>query len=343
MTPTPPSALRRDRPSPFALSVVVPCFNEDAVVAATHAQLVSDLGQLDDAKLEIIYVDDGSRDRTPFILADLQRSDARVRVIRFSRNFGHQIAVTAGLEHASGDAVAIIDADLQDPPAVIREFVARWQEGYDVAYGVRTERPGESAFKRLTASLFYRAIQRMSDSPIPVDVGDFRLLDRRVVEALRRMPERHRFVRGMVSWVGFSQVEVPYRRDPRLAGESKYPLWKMLRFALDGVTSFSTFPLRMATWLGFIASGVAVAGIIYGLAVRLLTKQWVAGWAALFTAVLFIGGVQLLSLGVIGEYVGRIFAEVKGRPLYLVSERLGFESSPERHRNSESRVKSPQA
>ena len=307
------------------LSVVVPCFNEEAVLRETHRRLTSVLGSLQQLDYELIYVDDGSRDRTPLLLQQLQAGDRRVRVVQFSRNFGHQIAVTAGVEHAAGDAVVLIDADLQDPPEVIEAMVARWREGHDVAYGVRTDRPGESAFKLATAKGFYRMINRLSETPIPLDTGDFRLMDRKVVDALQAMPERDRFVRGMVSWVGFRQIAVPYRRDPRLAGESKYPLIKMVRFALDGVTSFSVQPLRAATWLGFAVSALAVVGIVYALALRLFTSDWVTGWTAMMIAVLFLGGVQLLSLGVIGEYIGRIYGEAKRRPLYLVQERLGFD------------------
>ena len=310
------------------LSVVVPCFNEEAVLRETHRRLAGALAGLAEREgldYEVVYVDDGSRDRTPLVLQQLQAGDRRVRVVRFSRNFGHQIAVTAGVEHARGDAVVLIDADLQDPPEVIGEMVARWREGYDVAYGVRTDRPGESAFKRATATGFYRLINRLSETPIPLDTGDFRLMDRKVVDALQAMPERDRFVRGMVSWVGFRQVAVPYGRDPRLAGESKYPLFKMVRFALDGVTSFSVQPLRVATWLGFAVSALSLVGIVYALGLRLFTSTWVAGWTAMMIAVLFLGGVQLLSLGVIGEYIGRIYGEAKRRPLYLVQERLGFE------------------
>ena len=307
------------------LSVIVPCYNEEAVLAETHRRLTTVLDELDDLDYEIVYVDDGSRDRTPGILAALQAGDDRVRVIRFSRNFGHQTAVTAGLEHATGDAVVLIDADLQDPPEVIPEFVARWREGYHVAYGVRTDRPGETRFKLATARAFYRVLGRLSETEIPLDAGDFRLMDRRVVTALQSMPERDRFVRGMVAWVGFRQVAVPYRRAPRLAGESKYPLFRMLRFALDGVTSFSVAPLHAATWIGFASSALALIGVVYALILRLFTNNWVTGWTALFIAVLFVGGTQLLALGVIGEYIGRIYAESKRRPLYLVEERLGFE------------------
>jgi polyisoprenyl-phosphate glycosyltransferase len=307
------------------LSVIVPCYNEEAVLAETHRRLSDVLERIDDVDYEIIYVDDGSRDDTGLILAALHASDEHVRVVRFSRNFGHQTAVTAGLEHATGDAVVLIDADLQDPPELIPEFVARWREGYHVAYGVRTDRPGETRFKLATARSFYRLLGRLSETEIPLDAGDFRLMDRRVVSALQAMPERDRFVRGMVAWVGFRQTAVPYKRAPRFAGESKYPLFKMLRFALDGVTSFSAAPLHAATWIGFIASAIAMVAVCYALVLRLFTNNWVTGWTALFIAVLFVGGTQLLALGVIGEYIGRIYAESKRRPLYVVQERLGFD------------------
>ena len=314
------------------MSVVVPCYNEEEVLWETHRRLSSVVSAIPDLDYEIIYVDDGSQDGTPAILREIHAVDRHARVIRFSRNFGHQTAVTAGLEYVRGDAAVLIDADLQDPPEVIPEFVAAWRDGYDVAYGVRTDRPGETAFKRATAKAFYRLLNRVSETDIPLDTGDFRLMDRKVVEALRSMPERDRFVRGMVAWTGFRQIAVPYQRAPRFAGESKYPLFKMLRFAIDGVTSFSVAPLRIATWLGFFASAFALAGIVYALALRLFTSNWVTGWTALFIAVLFVGGVQLLSLGIIGEYIGRIYGETKRRPLYLVQEARGFD---EWHRRPE--------
>jgi polyisoprenyl-phosphate glycosyltransferase len=312
------------------VSVIVPCFNEEEVIRETHARLREVLARLEPQEFEIIYVDDGSRDQTPEILGELQAGDCRARVIRLSRNFGHQIAVTAGLEHALGEAMVLIDADLQDPPEVILEMMKRWREGYHVAYGVRTERSGETGFKIWTAHVFYRLINRMSETKMPLDTGDFRLMDRRVVDALLAMPERDRFLRGMVSWVGFRQVAVPYERAPRLAGTSKYPFMKMVRFATDAVLSFSFIPLRLATWLGFITIGLAIMGIIYAVVLRLYMDEthWVRGWTSIFTAVLFMGGVQLISLGIIGEYLGRIYSEVKQRPLYVVQERLGF--GPER-------------
>ena len=308
------------------LSIVVPCMNEQEVLRETHQQLVAVLQQAP-LNFEIVYVDDGSTDSTPEVLRELRAQDTQVRVVRFSRNFGHQVAITAGLEHASGDAVVIIDADLQDPPEVVLEFLAKWLDGYDVVYGVRTERDGETPFKLWTARIFYRFISRLSDTRIPLDTGDFRLMDRRVVDSLLSMPERDRFVRGMVSWLGFSQVAVPYHRAPRAAGTTKFSLFKMVRFALDGIFSFSILPLRLATWTGFAASAVAIVGIIIVLLERFFqVPGLVKGWSSAVIAELFIGGVQLICIGIIGEYVGRIYGESKRRPLYIVRERMGFES-----------------
>lgn len=311
------------------ISVVVPCYNEALVLHETHRRLDQALAGLD-VDVEFVYVNDGSSDGTAEILAALSARDQRVRVLSFARNFGHSTAVTAGIDHASGDAVVLIDADLQDPPEVIPEMVRLWREGNQVVYGVRARRAGETPFKRATAAAFYRLINRLSDVPIPLDTGDFRLMDRRVVDVLRRMPERARFVRGMVAWVGFRQAPVHYERHARFAGETRYPLTKMIRFAIDGLTSFSAAPLRVATWVGLSASVIGLLGVVYAVAARVFTQAWVPGWAALFVAVMFMGGVQLLCLGVIGEYVGRIYAESKQRPLYVLSEVRGFPEEVER-------------
>ena len=314
------------------LSVVVPCYNEESVLPTTHRRLVEALeGGLDTDSFELVYVNDGSKDGTLALLRQLQRADGRVRVVSFSRNFGHQLAVSAGLEHAAGDAVVAIDADLQDPPEVIPQLVERWREGYDVAYAVRSIRVGEPRWRLWAINTFYRLINRLSDPPIPLDTGDFRLLDRKVVNVLLSMPERDRFVRGMVTWIGFRQVSVPYQRAPRFAGESKYPILKLLKLALDGVTSFSVVPLKLATTMGFGSIGIALLGSAYAIYVRLFTDHHPTGWASLFVAVLFMGGVQLVSLGIIGEYIGRIYGEVKRRPLYLVAERLGFPGEVDAH------------
>jgi polyisoprenyl-phosphate glycosyltransferase len=308
------------------VSVVVPCLNEQDGLFETNRRLTAALERMP-FNFEIIYVDDGSTDATSAVLRELQEQDKRIRILQFSRNFGHQMAITAGLEHASGDAVVIIDADLQDPPEVILEFVEKWNDGYDVAYGVRSDRQGETAFKLWTAKCFYRFISGMSDTKIPLDTGDFRLMDRRVVDALLNMPERDRFVRGMVSWLGFAQVAVPYRREARLTGVTKFSLFKMARFATDGIVSFSILPLRLATWIGFAASGLALTGVVVALLERILGMEGlVKGWTSTVIAVLFIGGVQLICMGIIGEYVGRIYGESKHRPLYVVREKLGFET-----------------
>jgi polyisoprenyl-phosphate glycosyltransferase len=316
------------------LSVVVPCLNEEEVLRETNRRLTSTLEGIA-LNFEIIYVDDGSTDSTPELLRDLQAHDPRIRVVRFSRNFGHQMAITAGLEHSSGDAVAIIDADLQDPPEVLLDFLAKWLDGYDVVYGVRMEREGETQFKLWTAKLFYRFLRRLSDTRIPLDTGDFRLMDRRVVDALLSMPERDRFVRGMVSWLGFSQAPVEYCRSPRAAGVTKFSFWKMVRFALDGIFSFSIVPLRLATWTGFTASALAILGIVgVVLGTILGMPGLVKGWSSTVIAVLFVGGVQLICMGIIGEYVGRIYGESKRRPLYIVQERMGFEAERRREARS---------
>ena len=318
---------------PPLLSVVVPCANEQEVLNETHLRLSTTLREIG-MRYEILYVNDGSTDGTMERLTDIQNSDPHVRVVSLSRNFGHQIAITAGMEHAAGDAVVVIDADLQDPPEVIAEFVKRWQAGSQVVYGIRTEREGETAFKLWTAKLFYRLMQRLSDTKIPQNVGDFRLVDRRVAKALLTMPERDRFIRGMVSWLGFSQVAVPYHRAPRQAGETKYSLFKMVRLAADAILSFSTTPLRLATWLGFGVSACAVLGIFMILYLRLFKHNWVQGWASIVIAILFLGGVQLICLGIIGEYIGRIYGESKRRPLYLVGELLGFAESADADRTA---------
>ncbi len=306
------------------LSVVIPCFNEEEVIGETVKRLRAFCGGLVDLQVELIFVDDGSRDRTRELLRGYAAEDSRIRIVGFARNFGHQIAVTAGIDAARGDAVVLIDADLQDPPEVVHEMVAKWREGYDVVYGTRTDRPGESAFKLATARAFYRLLNRLSDVPIPLDTGDFRLMSRPVVETLKAMPERDRFVRGMVSWVGFRQVALPYRRAERFAGESKYPMRKMLRFATDGILSFSIKPLQMSITLGLLAAVLSLSGIAYALYLRVFTSVWVEGWTALMIAVLFLGGVQLVCVGILGEYVGRIYNEVKRRPLYVVQDWIGF-------------------
>ena len=309
------------------LSVVVPCCNEEMIIGEMHLRLVAALENVPALDFELIYVDDGSRDDTLDLLRGLQRADPRARIVALSRNFGHQMAITAGLAEAAGDAVAVIDADLQDPPEVILDMLERWRRGIDVAYGVRSGRKGETAFKRWTAKAFYKLMTLISDVPIPLDTGDFRLMDRKAVDAFLAMPERDRFVRGMVAWTGFRQEPVHYHRMARAAGETKWPLAEMLHLAVDGIVSFSFAPLRLATWAGFLAAGLAMLGIVYAVFVRIFTDAWITGWTAIFIAILFLGGVQLVLVGILGEYLGRIYGEVKRRPLYLVKERLGFEDA----------------
>ncbi len=305
------------------LSVVVPCYNEEEVLDETIPRLTTALEAIPDIDFEIVFVDDGSADGTLERLRCAAEEDDRILVVSFARNFGHQIAVTAGTDVAIGDAVAVIDADLQDPPELIADMLEKWREGYEVVYGKRTSREGESAFKLASAGAFYRILNRFSEVPIPLDTGDFRLMDRAVVDCLKAMPERHRFIRGMVAWVGYRQCALPYERAERFAGTSKYPLRKMVAFATDGILSFSSKPLRFATWLGIASASLALLGIFYALVMRLFTSIWIEGWTALMIAVLFLGGIQLLSLGIIGEYIARIHSESKHRPLYLVKSQFG--------------------
>ncbi len=304
------------------LSVIVPCYNEQDVMRTTHQRLVAALEPLD-MRLEIVYVNDGSTDCTEEILRQLQSEDDRVRVLLFARNFGHQLAVTAGIDHAHGDAVVLIDADLQDPPEVIPQMIGQWLAGHEVVYGQRTQRAGETTFKLMTSRMFYRVLNRLSDTPIPIDVGDFRLMDRKVVDALKQMPERDRFIRGMVSWIGFRQIALPYRRDPRAAGETKYPIPVMLRLAADGILSFSLKPLRLALVAGFGAIAIAALMAIYIAAAFVWRTDAALGLPAVLATVLFLGGAQLVTTGIVGEYVGRIYRENKQRPLYIIREELG--------------------
>lgn len=311
-------AAARARPRQL-VSIIAPIFNEidNLPDLLRRVQAVMKTGGFD---WELLLVDDGSTDGSTEAILDLARSDEHIRPIVFARNFGHQIAVTAGLDHARGAAVVIIDADLQDPPELIPDLLAKWREGFEVVYAVRAEREGETWFKRLTASVFYRLIYRITDVKIPLDVGDFRLLDRQVVETLNRMRERHRFLRGMSAWVGFRQVGVPYRRAARAAGVTKYPFRKMLRLAINAVTGFSYFPLQLATYFGFASAGLSGLAIPVVVIMRLIGHQAFFGQATTLIAVLFLGGVQLISLGILGEYVGRLYDEAKGRPLYVLRQ-----------------------
>jgi dolichol-phosphate mannosyltransferase len=267
----------------------------------------------------VVFVDDGSIDDSPAILLAAADRNPRVRVLRFSRNFGHQAAVTAGIEHARGRAVVVIDADLQDPPEVIPELVAKWREGYEVVSAVRTERPGESALRLFLIRSFYRVLQRIASVDMTPDVGDFRLLDRRVADALNRLPERNRYVRGLIRWLGFGHAEVTYKRAERVGGKSKYPYTKLVQLGLDGVTAFSNLPLQLVAYLGFAVFGLSLLMVLYGILGRIFGGQTPPGWASVFIAVAFLSGVQLVALGILGAYVSRIFEEVKGRPLYVIA------------------------
>jgi polyisoprenyl-phosphate glycosyltransferase len=302
------------------LSIVVPCFNEEEVIRDTHARLLVCAKTLP-FNTEIIYVDDGSSDHTLSILRNFTNSkNSKVTVVALSRNYGHQLALTAGLDVADSDVVAVIDSDLQDPPECLAEMLELWKKGNDVVYGVRRSREGEGNFKLLTAKYFYRIMNAMSDTSIPLDTGDFRVMDRRVVKALCSMRERDRFIRGMVAWAGYTSTPYYYDRKPRAAGVSKYPFWKMVRFAVNGIISFSMVPLKIATWIGLVAAAMSMLGIFYTIYIRLFENDWVSGWAFLSVIIMFFAGVQLFCIGIIGEYVGRTYQQSKERPLYLVKE-----------------------
>lgn len=300
-------------------TVIAPIYNEIENIPHLYERVTEVMNQTGQP-WELVLVDDGSKDGSTDALRELGKQDERVRPVIFARNFGHQIAVTAGMDYARGDAVVVIDADLQDPPEVINDLIAKWREGYEVVYAVRAEREGESWFKLATASLFYRLIYRITDVDIPLDTGDFRLIDRKVVDILCQMRERHRFLRGMASWVGFRQVGVFYKRAARFSGSTKYPIKKMVKFASDAITGFSYFPLQVATYMGFFSAGLSILAIPVVVALRLAGSQAFFGQATTLIAVLFLGGVQLISLGILGEYIGRLYDEAKGRPLYIVRE-----------------------
>ena len=305
-------------------TIIAPIYNEIDNLQVLYTR-VSEVMQKTRESWEFVMVDDGSSDGSTEIILELKAQDEKIIPVIFARNFGHQIAVTAGLDHSSGDAVIIIDADLQDPPEVILDLIQKWKEGFEVVYAVRAKRKGESWFKLFSAAAFYRIIQRITDVNIPMDTGDFRLLDRKVVQVLNTMREKHRFLRGMSVWVGFKQTGVEYDRAERYAGETKYPLKKMIRLASNAITSFSYFPLQLAMYLGFIAAGFSIIAIPVVIILRLAGSQAFYGQASTLIAVLFLGGVQLISLGLLGEYIGRLYDEAKGRPLYIVREDLEVE------------------
>jgi dolichol-phosphate mannosyltransferase len=300
-------------------SIIAPIYNELENIPELYRR-VSEVMNSTREPWEFILVDDGSTDGSTEAILELAKNDRCIRPVIFARNFGHQIAITAGWDYARGNAVIIIDADLQDPPELILEMAKKWREGYEVVYAIRAEREGESWFKLWTASVFYRLIYRITDVKIPLDTGDFRLMDRKVVDVLKSMRERHRFPRGMSAWVGFRQIGVEYKRAARKAGETKYPFRKMFRLALNAITSFSYFPLQVATFFGFASAGVAIIAIPFVVYMRITGSQAFFGQATTLIAVLFLGGVQLISLGILGEYIGRLYDEAKGRPLYIVRE-----------------------
>ena len=305
------------------ISVIVPIFNEEEVIPELYRRMAAVLGSIGQT-WELVCVNDGSRDASLSLLLSLREQDARVKIINFSRNFGHQIAITAGMDYALGDAIAIIDADLQDPPELIGDMFEKWREGYEVVYAVRAHRRGESRFKLWTASAFYRLLRRITDVEIPVNTGDFRLIDRQVLLTMRRLREKHRFMRGLSSWVGYRQIGIEYQRAERFAGDTKYPLSKMFRLTLDAITSFSYIPLRLSTYFGFFLALASLLGIIATVVLRLSGNYVFLGQASTLVAVLFLGGIQLIFLGIIGEYLARIYDDVKARPLYVVSKAYGF-------------------
>lgn len=301
-------------------SIVVPMFNEEAVVSETYRRLTEVMGKTE-FSYEIVFVNDGSSDNTSVLLNEVCDHDKRVKLLDFSRNFGHQIAITAGMDYSSGRCVVVIDGDLQDPPELIPVMIEKWKDGFDVVYGKRISRKGESIFKKFTAAMFYRFLKSMTDVNIPVDTGDFRLIDRKVCDALKRVKERNRYVRGLVSWLGFKQTAVEFEREERFAGETKYPLKKMLKLALDGITTFSYKPLKLASYIGTLISIGSFIYLIYVLVQRIFFPETVQpGWASTLAVSLFFNGITLLMLGIIGEYIGRIYDEVKERPLYIIRE-----------------------
>lgn len=304
-------------------SIVVPAYNEELVIEESYKRLKTVMDQCKE-NYEIIFINDGSKDRTVELIKNICNKDNKIRLLNFSRNFGHQVAVTAGMDHAAGDAIVIIDADLQDPPEVILRMIEKWKEGYDVVYGKRLKRKGETFFKKFTAKTYYRVLRNMSTIEIPVDTGDFRLIDRKVCDVLKSMPEKNRYVRGLVSWVGFKQTAVEYERDERFAGETKYPLKKMLKLSADGITSFSHKPLKLSIYFGVAMSSLSFILMLLVIFEKLFTDYTVPGWTSIITINLLFNGFTLIMLGIIGEYIGRIYDEVKGRPQYILGDKVGF-------------------
>lgn len=314
------------KPESPAVSVVIPCYNEEDVLEELYSRVFGACQTVIGENFEVVFVDDGSRDKTREILTEFSQRDARAVCVFLARNHGHQLALTAGLQQASGDRIFVIDADLQDPPELLGPMMAKMDEGFDVVYGHRKTREGETAFKKLTASMFYRLMRRMSEIDLPLDAGDFRLMSRRVNDILSEMPEQHRFIRGMVSWVGFTQTSVEYDRAERFAGETKYPLRKMLRFAADAITGFSVVPLKIATWSGFAMAFFSMIVLIYTL-LGWAFGQTVSGWTSVMVVLLLIGGIQMVTIGILGEYLGRLYMQSKQRPLFIIDHVLNAKPS----------------
>ncbi len=301
------------------LSVIIPIYNEEANIGALYQRLTSVMKETT-SSYELLFVNDGSRDMSIFLIKEFAEKDPNVRYIDFSRNFGHQVAVSAGIDNTRGNAVVIIDADLQDPPELIKEMYTKMKEGFQVVYAKRRKREGEGFLKKLTAKMFYRILSRITSVSIPVDTGDFRIMDKKIVETLRKMPEQQKFLRGQISWIGFKQTHIEYDRNERAGGTTGYTYSKMIRFALDGITSFSNLPLKFAIISGFIVSFIAFCIMLYALYGRFILKSYVPGWTSLILSVMFIGGVQLISIGIIGEYISRISTNIRNRPLYVINE-----------------------
>lgn len=307
------------------ISIVVPVYNEESVVLEFYKRTVSIMEPISESAFEIIFVNDGSEDQTSNIVKKLRENDKRVKLISFSRNFGHQIAITAGLRYSKGDAVVIIDVDLQDPPELVPKMIDKWKEGYEIVYAVREGREGETLFKKITAYIFYRLLRSMTNVDLKNDTGDFKLLGRRAVNVFNQLNEKNRYVRGLIHWIGFKQCQITYQRKERFSGQTKYSYSKMLKFAFDGITSFSHLPLRLASYFGLFVSLICFLYLIYAILLKLITNAPIGGWTSLMAVILFIGGIQLVTIGIMGEYIGRVFDETKNRPLYIVDENLGFD------------------
>lgn len=306
------------------ISIIIPCFNEEKVIQETIRRLQNCIKKINNYNFEIIFVDDGSKDNTFELLEKKSFSDKKIKVISFSRNFGHQAALSAGIDYCNGDAAIIMDADLQDPPELIEEMLQKWSDGNKVVYGKRIERKNESFFKKFTAKYFYIILNRLSETPIPPDTGDFRLIDKVIIDILKIMPENQKFYRGLIAWCGFKQTAIEYSRDERFAGDTKYPLIKMIQFSIDGIVSFSTKPLRVITIIGFFIATISFLGIINIIYNKFILDSLIDGWASILVTILFIGGIQLISIGILGEYLGRSYSEIKKRPKYLVKNKIGL-------------------